>query len=396
MIQQYIDNNPEKILTLVVILIALGCYQLVRAYKPQWLQKFSPPKSPTKSGGTTPLLNSVSVDFTAKMASSDPDPVVGRDEEIIRLAQILARRNKNNAILVGSPGVGKTAIVEGLAQRIVAGQVPGTLLGKRVLSLDITALLSDTKYRGEFEKRAKQLVQEIRSANRSIILFIDEMHSLIQSQGSQGSLNFSDILKPALARGDLQVVGATTVREYDLYITTDSAFERRFQPVYVDEPTVEQAISILQGLKEKYGHYHKVSFTDAALRAAVSLTHKHITGRTLPDKAIDAIDEAASLVRVSHLKDAVHIVLFEAAKHKNKELGKLWDDLQKIDSQILKAANPNTIDKLHKKSLDLEEKMEKHGVLVVDSEDISKVIQQWKKTSTKRKTTTRANKKTSK
>lgn len=392
MIQQYIDNNPEKIFIIIGILVATGCYQLIRAYKPQWLERVT---QKTNTAGNTPLLNSVSTDFTHNMASRDPDPVVGRDEEIIRLAQILARRNKNNAILVGPPGVGKTAIVEGLAQRIVQGKVPGTLLNKRVLSLDITALLSDTKYRGEFEKRAKQLVQEIRSANRSIILFIDEMHSLIQSQGSQGSLNFSDILKPALARGDLQVVGATTIREYDLYITADSAFERRFQPVYVDEPTIEQAISILQGLKEKYGHYHKVSFTDAALRAAVSLTHKHITGRTLPDKAIDAIDEAASLVRVSHLKDAVHIVLFEAAKNKNKELGTLWDDLQKVDNQILKASHSNTIKRLQKKSLEIEKKMEEYGILVVDSKDIQQVVTQWKKTSTKRTKKT-SNKKTSK
>lgn len=362
--------NPNHALFLIITLVGVSAYLLIKEYKPEWL------KAKT-SAGATPLLDSYTTDFTAIMASKDPDPVIGRDHEIIRLAQILSRRNKNNAILVGPPGVGKTAIVEGLAQRIIQEQVPTTLLNKRVLSLDITALVSGTKYRGEFEKRAKQLVQEIKRANRTIILFIDEIHSVIQSQGSEGSINFSDILKPALARGDLQMVGATTIAEYHQYITKDPALERRFQPVYVDEPTEDQAISILQGLKEKYAHYHKVTFTEAALRAAVSVTHKKITGRTLPDKAIDAIDEAASLVRVSHLKEAVHIVLFQAALKKNPKIATVWEDLQAIDKQILAALNEKNRKALVTKRETLEKKMEKAGVLVVDTDDVKQVVKQW-------------------
>lgn len=362
--------DPNNALFLIITLVGISAYLLIKEYKPEWL------KSKT-TGGATPLLDSYTTDFTAIMASKEPDPVIGRDHEILRLAQILSRRNKNNAILVGPPGVGKTAIVEGLAQRIVQQQVPSTLLNKRVLSLDITALVSGTKYRGEFEKRAKQLVQEIRGANRSIVLFIDEIHSVIQSQGSEGSINFSDILKPALARGDLQMVGATTIAEYHQYITKDPALERRFQPVYVDEPTEEQAISILQGLKDKYAHYHKVTFTEAALRAAVTITHKKITGRTLPDKAIDAIDEAASLVRVSHLTDAVHIILYQAALKKDPAIATVWEDIQSIDKKILAAKNEKTRKHLVAQREGKEKDMEKAGVLIVDVDDVQHVVKQW-------------------
>jgi len=263
----------------------------------------------TRRHSNTPLLDTYTTDFTQLAHIGKIDPVIGRYNEVLRLSQILSRRNKNNALLIGAPGVGKTAIVEGLAQRIAKHEVTETLQGKRVLSLDVANLLSGTKYRGEFEKRAKQLVQEISSSERSIILFIDEVHSVIQSQGSEGSVNFSDILKPALARGDLQMIGATTTDEYNAYIKTDPALERRFQTITVKEPTIKDTIAILQGVKDKYREYHKVQFTDAALETAANLTKKKIKNRTLPDKALDAIDEAASMVRVAHIKDTTHAVL---------------------------------------------------------------------------------------
>ena len=338
-------------------------------------------KSHNGKKSTTPLLDTYTTDFTALAMEGNIDPVIGRHNEVIRLSQVLSRKSKNNAILVGSPGVGKTAIVEGLADRIAKGEITEILKDKRVLSLDVANLLSGTKYRGEFEKRAKTLVDEISMSGRSIILFIDEVHSVIQSQGSEGSINFSDILKPALARGDLQMIGATTTDEYNKYIKTDPALERRFQPINVSEPTIKDTINILQGVKDKYREYHKVEFTDAALEAAAILTKKKINYRTLPDKALDAIDEAASMVRVSHINGATHAVLYTAAAEKYPEIKALWKKIQEIDQQIA-SSSKQKISQLEKKRDTYKAQLESKGIFVVDITDIEKVVEDWVKEST--------------
>ena len=226
------------------------------------------------------------------------DPVIGRDEEIRRVLQILSRRTKNNPILIGEPGVGKTAIAEGIAQRIVSGDIPEDLKGKQVFSLDIASLIAGAKYKGEFEERLKAVVKEVIAAEGSIILFIDEIHTLVGAGGGEGAMDAANILKPALARGELRSIGATTLSEYQKYFEKDKALERRFQKVMVNEPSREDAISILRGLKEKYESHHKVLIKDAAIIAAVELSTRYIADRFLPDKAIDLIDEAASKLRM--------------------------------------------------------------------------------------------------
>ena len=243
-------------------------------------------------------LDRFSSDLTAIASKGDLDPVIGRDDEIRRIVQVLSRRTKNNPVLIGDPGVGKTAIVEGLAQRIVQGDVPETLKDKRVVALDIGALIAGAKYRGEFEDRLKAVLKEVIDAQGQIILFIDEMHTVVGAGAAEGAVDASNMLKPALARGELRCVGATTTKEYRKYIEKDAALERRFQPVMVDEPTVEDTISILRGLKEKYEVHHGVRIKDSALVAAATLSHRYITDRFLPDKAIDLIDEATSRLRI--------------------------------------------------------------------------------------------------
>jgi ATP-dependent Clp protease ATP-binding subunit ClpC len=244
--------------------------------------------------GGTPTLGQFSRDLTAMAKADKLDPVVGRDDEIERVVSILARRSKNNPVLVGEPGVGKTAIVEGLAQRIVRGDVPAALRDKKVLALNLGPLVAGTKYRGEFEGRVKRILDEVKRAARDVILFIDELHTLVGAGAAEGSLDLSSMIKPELARGELQCVGATTFDEYRKYIESDAALERRFQPVLVAEPTIDQTIAILHGLRPKYAAHHRVTIDDAALDAAATLAARFIADRFLPDKAIDVVDEAAA------------------------------------------------------------------------------------------------------
>jgi ATP-dependent Clp protease ATP-binding subunit ClpB len=237
-------------------------------------------------------------DLTEAAAQGKLDPVIGRDDEIRRVIQVLSRRTKNNPVLIGEPGVGKTAIAEGLAQRIVSGDVPEGLRDRRVIALDIGALVAGSKYRGEFEDRLKAVLKEIADAQGTIVLFIDELHTIVGAGGAEGAVDAANLLKPMLARGELRAVGATTLDEYRKHIEKDAALERRFQPVYVGEPSVEDTIAILRGLKERYQVHHKVRIQDSALVAAATLSHRYIADRFLPDKAIDLVDEAASRIRM--------------------------------------------------------------------------------------------------
>ena len=246
----------------------------------------------------TPTLDQVTRDLTEAAKGGELDPVMGRAEEIARTVRILSRRTKNNPVLIGEPGVGKTAIVEGLAQRIVSEDVPETLKGKRVLALDTGALVAGTRFRGDFEERMKQMIGELRSEEKNIVLFIDELHTIVGAGGAEGAVNASNMLKPALARGELQVIGATTLDEYRKHVEKDAALERRFQPVLISEPTVDETVAILFGLRDRYEAHHKVRISDDALIAAAQLSDRYITDRYLPDKAIDLLDEAAAEVRL--------------------------------------------------------------------------------------------------
>jgi ATP-dependent Clp protease ATP-binding subunit ClpC len=257
----------------------------------------SGPASESKRTSKTPTVDQLGINLTDAVRAGKTDPVIGREKEIERVIQILSRRTKNNPALIGEPGVGKTAIAEGLAQRIVAGDVPETLANKRVLTLDIGSLVAGTKYRGEFEERLKKIIEELRNTSDAV-LFIDELHTLVGAGAAEGAIDAANILKPPLARGELQCIGATTLDEYRKYIERDAALERRFQPVMVEEPTLEQTVDILFGIRERYEEHHKVKITDEAVRAAADLSIRYITDRHLPDKAIDLIDEAASRVRL--------------------------------------------------------------------------------------------------
>src|SRR5690349_7536629 len=251
----------------------------------------------TRQPSRTPVIDQVGMDLTAAARANKLDPVVGRTKEIERVIQILSRRTKNNPALIGEPGVGKTAIAEGLAQRIVNGDVPETLIGKRLLTLDMGLLVAGTKYRGEFEERLKKVIEEIKNAG-NCILFIDELHTLVGAGAAEGAMDAANILTPSLARGELQCIGATTLDEFRKYIERDAALERRFQPVMVDEPTVEETVLILHGIRSRYEEHHRLKISDEALKAAAELAARYITSRFMPDKAIDLIDEAASRVRL--------------------------------------------------------------------------------------------------
>ena len=250
--------------------------------------------------GDTKTLDQYSRDLTAMAANGQLDPVIGRGQEIQRIIQILSRRSKNNPVLIGEPGVGKTAIVEGLAQRIFAGEVPEDLRGKRLVSLDLTGMLAGTKYRGDFEERIKAVLEEIKKSS-DVILFIDELHTIMGAGAAEGAIDAANIIKPALGRGEIQLIGATTLNEYRKYIEKDAALERRFQPVTVDEPTAEESIEIIKGLRDRYEAHHKLTISDEAVEAAVKLSARYIADRFLPDKAVDLMDEAASRVRMDHL-----------------------------------------------------------------------------------------------
>src|SRR3990172_5944122 len=245
----------------------------------------------------TPTVDQLGIDLTAAARAGKLDPVIGREKEIERVVQILSRRTKNNTVLIGEPGVGKTAIVEALAQRVTKGEVPEMLLNRRLVTLDIGSLVAGTKYRGEFEERLKKVIEELKSAG-NCVLFIDEMHMLVGAGAAEGAVDAANILKPSLARGEVQCIGATTLDDYRKYIEKDAALERRLQPILVEEPSVEETIEILHGIRERYEEHHRLTISDEALRAAAQLASRYVSDRFLPDKAIDLVDEAASRVRI--------------------------------------------------------------------------------------------------
>ena len=311
--------------------------------------------------GNTPNLDNFSRDLTQMARDGKLDPVIGREREMKRVIQILSRRTKNNPCLIGEPGVGKTAVVEGLAQFIVSGNVPETIAKKRVVSLDLSGMVAGSKYRGEFEERIKNVINEVTEAE-NVLLFIDEIHTIIGAGGAEGALDASNILKPSLARGEIQLIGATTLEEYRKYIEKDAALERRFQPVTVDEPSEEESIAILKGLRSRYEEHHRVEITDDALEAAVKLSSRYINDRFLPDKAIDLIDEAASKVRLSNYTKPSKIKDYEAQ----------IDDLEEEKESAIR-------DEAYEKAGDIKKKQEKL------KEKIRLTLEKWEKEKETRK-----------
>lgn len=329
------------------------------------------------AGGNThtPLLNEYGRDLNKLAQEGKIDPVVGRETEIERVIQVLSRRTKNNPVLIGEPGVGKTAIAEGLAQRIVEGKVPETLRDKRVVSLNMGSLVAGSKYRGEFEERLKKIMDEIRQAG-NVILFIDEIHTLIGAGAAEGAVDAANILKPALARGELQTIGATTLDEYKKHIEKDAALERRFQPIMVGEPSVEDAIEILRGLRDRYEAFHKAQITDEAIVAAVKLSHRYITDRFLPDKAIDLMDEAASRVRLRAVS------LPPDVKELEKKLEKLLAEKQAAITaqEFEEAARIKREEDQIRQELETRQKDWKQrgsGQVIVTEEDIAEIVAKW-------------------
>jgi len=335
--------------------------------------------APSRASGKTktPTLDEFGRDLTQLARESKLDPVIGRMDEIERVIQILSRRTKNNPVLIGDPGVGKTAIVEGLAQKIASNDIPEILTGKRVMTLDLAAVVAGTKYRGEFEQRLKNIMEEIRRAKNSVILFVDELHTVIGAGAAEGAIDASNMLKPALARGELQCIGATTLDEYRKYIEHDAALERRFQPINVDPPSVEESVEILKGLRERYEFHHKVKYTDEALEAAADLSERYITDRFLPDKAIDLIDESGSRTRLQSTQ------LPQELKEKESQIEIISKDKDAAiaSQEYEKAARLRDKEKELRKSLEDSKKKwrEKRETTSppITAEDIATIVSKW-------------------
>ena len=337
-------------------------------------------QSPSGSGGRstskTPTLDQLGTDLTSLARTGKLDPTVGREQEIQRVTQILSRRTKNNPVLVGEPGVGKTAIVEALAHRISSNDVPSTLQGKRLVTLDMGALVAGTKYRGEFEERLKKVVEEIRSSG-NCVLFIDEVHTMVGAGAAEGAVDAANILKPSLARGELQTIGATTLDDYRKYVERDPALERRFQPVRVEEPTVEETVDILRGVKGRYEEHHQLEITDDALQHAATLASRYISDRFLPDKAIDLIDEAASRVRIN----------FTTAPLSVQEVTKMLESVRREKDEAiagrqyeyaaeLRDREASIADKLKEIEQDWKDERADENPVVTE-EDIAEVVSMW-------------------
>lgn len=326
----------------------------------------------------TPTLDEFAQDLTLMASENKLDPVIGRQNEIERVIRILSRKTKNNPVLIGEAGVGKTAIVEGLAQRIIIKQVPEPLHNKRVLALDMAAIVAGTKYRGEFEERLKRIMKEIKSSS-NVVIFIDELHTIIGAGAAEGAIDAANILKPALSRGELQCIGATTLNEYKMYVEKDAALERRFQSVHVEEPATDEAIEILKGLRERYEEHHKVKFTEDALVKAVTLSARYINDRYLPDKAIDIIDEAGSKARLEHCDRPEDIIALE---EDIQEMNNRKNELVKSQEYEQAAAIRDLINEkkviLAKKLSDWHQKINEYEI-IVDADQIATIVSQWTK-----------------
>lgn len=333
----------------------------------------------------TPTLNQYSRDLTQLAKEGGLDPVIGREEEIQRVIQILSRRSKNNPCLIGEPGVGKTAVVEGLAQNIVSGMVPDSVLNKRVVTLDLSGMVAGSKYRGEFEERIKKVLAEVKKAG-NILLFIDELHTIIGAGGAEGAIDASNILKPSLARGEIQLIGATTIEEYRKYIEKDAALERRFQPVTVEEPDEEQAVAILTGLRPQYEIHHHVKITDEGIRAAVQMSERYINDRNLPDKAIDLMDEAASRVRLGSFKTPKQM---KETEQRIRELDIILEEavrgLRLGDAKAAREEKEELL-KRHAKQIKKYHKDAEKKEPLVNENEIAEVVSSWTKIPVKKLT----------
>ncbi|MEE9399866.1 MAG: ATP-dependent Clp protease ATP-binding subunit, partial [Dehalococcoidales bacterium] len=347
-----------------------------RAETTHVLSQGAPRSKLARTTSRTPALDQLGADLTAAARAGKLDPVIGRVKEIERLIQILSRRTKNNPALIGEPGVGKTAIVEGLAHRIIANDVPETLEEKRIIALDMGSLVAGTKYRGEFEERVKKVIEEIKTAG-NCVLFIDEFHTMVGAGAAEGAVDAANILKPSLSRGEVQIIGATTLDDYRKYVERDAALERRFQPVLVEEPSVDESLEILRGIKERYEEHHHLTISEEALSSAATLASRYIPDRFLPDKAIDLVDEASSRVRIRYRTMPITL----------KEAKQLVDSVRKDKDAALATKQYDYAGELREQELQIEDKIKKleedwraeqdQEKAVVTSEDIAEVVSMW-------------------